>query len=77
MAHSRTAPNRRSAIGFRPHPEGENAALVRLELLLSIDEIANPRLRSAFHFIMGKLSKKKKAVVRDIEQVAMAHDVAQ
>jgi len=75
MAPSRTAPNRRSAIGFRPRPEGENAALVRLELLLSTDEIANPRLRSESHCIMGKLSKK--AVVRDMEQVAVAHDVAQ
>ena len=42
-----------------------------------MDEIANPRLRSAFHFIMGELNKKKKAVVRDGEQVAVAHDVAQ
>ena len=48
---------------------------MRLELLLSTDEIANPRLRSESHCIMGKLSKK--AVVRDMEQVAVAHDVAQ
>ena len=34
-------------------------------------------LRTESRFIMGNLSKKKKAVVRDMEQIAVAHDVAQ
>jgi hypothetical protein len=52
-----------------------HAALVRLDLLLSIDEITKPRMCSESRCIIGKLSKK--AVVRDREQVAVAHDIAQ
>jgi hypothetical protein len=54
---------------------GVGAGLVFINF--GIDEIANSCLRSESRCLMEKLSKKKQAAVRDREQTAVVHDVAQ